>query len=143
MKERFKLITETHLLIIKENKILLLLRENTGYEDGKYSVVAGHVEQNENIKKAMSRESLEEANLIIKEEDLDFVHVMNRKSDSERISFFFAPKRWEGEPQNMEPDKCSDLSWFPINALPDNMVAYVKKAIEYYLKNIQYSEFGW
>lgn len=143
MKERFKLITETHLLIIKENQILLLLRANTGYEDGKYSVVAGHVEQNENIKKAMAREALEEANLTIKEEDLEFVHVMNRKSDSERISFFFAPKKWEGEIKNMEPDKCSDLSWFPLNNLPNNIIPYVKEAIEHYLNQIKYSEFGW
>lgn len=143
MKERFKLITETHLLIIKENQILLLLRANTGYEDGKYSVVAGHVEQNENIKKAMAREALEEANLTIKEEDLEFVHVMNRKSDSERISFFFAPQKWEGEIKKMEPDKCSDLSWFPLDNLPNNIIPYVKKAIEHYLNGIKYSEFGW
>jgi 8-oxo-dGTP diphosphatase len=143
MKERFKVIPEVHLIFIRDNKILLLLRANTGYEDNKYSVVAGHIDGNETLTAAMAREAHEEAGLTIKPEDLKFVHVMHRSSDQERMSFFFVPEKWEGEPQNMEPDKCDDLSWFPINELPDNMVSYVKTVIGYYLKNIQYSEFGW
>ena len=45
--ERFKVITAVHLILIENNKILLQRRYNTGYEDGNYSVVAGHVEENE------------------------------------------------------------------------------------------------
>ena len=47
--ERFKVITAVHLILIENNKILLQRRYNTGYEDGNYSVVAGHVEENENF----------------------------------------------------------------------------------------------
>jgi hypothetical protein len=43
---------------------------------------------------------------------------MHRCSDEERASFFFSPKRWAGQPRNAEPHKCSDLSWFPVDALP-------------------------
>lgn len=38
--ERFKLVVAVHLILIKNGKILLLRRYNTGYEDGNYSVVA-------------------------------------------------------------------------------------------------------
>jgi 8-oxo-dGTP diphosphatase len=142
-KERFKLIPEVHLIIIRDGRILLLLRANTGYEDNKYSVIAGHHDGNESLRVAMVREAREEAGLIIKSEDLKFVHVMHRNSDQERISFFFVPEKWVGEPENMEPDKCNDLSWFPLGNLPENMVVYVKKVIGYYQENIFYSEFGW
>jgi 8-oxo-dGTP diphosphatase len=47
MKERFKLIASVYVLFIKDQKILMLLRANTGYEDGKYSLVAGHADGNE------------------------------------------------------------------------------------------------
>lgn len=43
-EERYKFICAVYLLLIKENQILLLKRANTGYEDGKYSLVAGHMD---------------------------------------------------------------------------------------------------
>lgn len=55
MKERYKFISAVYLLLIKENQILLLKRANTGYEDGNYSLVAGHIDGNETpcVKKAI------------------------------------------------------------------------------------------
>src|SRR3989338_2613481 len=36
--------------VIKEHKILLILRKNTGWMDGKYGLPAGHLEKDETIK---------------------------------------------------------------------------------------------
>lgn len=47
MKERYKFICAMYLILIKENKVLLLKCANTGYEDGNYSLVAGHMDGNE------------------------------------------------------------------------------------------------
>ena len=89
MKERFKIIPTSHLFLIKNNKILLLRRFNTGYEDGNYSVVAGHLDRNETFAQAMTREAKEEAGIDIKPGDLEVVHVMHRKQpNEERIDFF-------------------------------------------------------
>ena len=142
-QERFKLIPEAHLLLFQENKILLLLRKNTGYEDGKYSVVAGHLDGEETAREAMVREAMEEAGIRIDPEDLILAHISHRTHMDERVSFFFTAAEWEGIPENMEPDKCGDLSWFSVNSLPDNMVPYVRNAIEQYLEGKIYSEFGW
>jgi 8-oxo-dGTP diphosphatase len=61
----------------------------------------------------------------------------------ERIDFFMTASQYEGEIINNEPDKCDDLRWFPLHELPENMVLYVREALEYYLAGVQYSEFGW
>lgn len=74
--ERFKLVTSVHLILIKEGKVLLLRRYHTGYEDGNYSVVAGHIDGNESVIRAMQREAMEEAGIKIQEMDLKIVHVM-------------------------------------------------------------------
>ena len=48
-EKRFKLILSVYLILVKDGKTLLLRRTNTGYEDGNYGLVAGHVDGNENV----------------------------------------------------------------------------------------------
>lgn len=140
---RFRLIPEVHLLLTRGSELLLSRRFNTGYEDGKYSVVAGLVDGNEPARSAICREAQEEAGLLIDPRDLEFCHVMHRSSDEERISLFFLARRWSGEPRNLEPHKCSDLSWFSIDNLPENLVPFVRQAITYISAGTVYSEYGW
>ena len=62
-----------HLLLVKNDRVLLLRRYNTGYEDGNYSVVAGHIEGGEDLKTAMIREAREEAGIEILRSNLEVV----------------------------------------------------------------------
>ncbi len=140
---RFRLIPEVHLLLFRGAQTLLLQRANTGYADGLYSVVAGHVDGGEPARKAMCREAREEAGLLIEPADLHLCHVIHRRSDDERLSLFFTTPRWEGEPRNLEPHKCSDLSWFAQDALPAAMVPYVRHAFAQVRQGRVYSEWGW
>jgi 8-oxo-dGTP diphosphatase len=140
---RSPFLVAVHLLFIKNDEILLLRRFNTGYEDGNYSVVAGHVDAGETVTQAAVREAFEEAGVVLKPEDLQVVHIINRKSNDERVDFFVTVKAWSGEIRNMEPDKCDDLAWFPLTDLPANMIPYVRFALGNYQKGLLYSEFGW
>jgi 8-oxo-dGTP diphosphatase len=145
-KERFRQIGTAHLFLVKANKILLLRRFNTGYEDGKYSVVAGHIDENETARQSMIREAKEEAGIEIKPEDLGVAHIMHRKgrsSGNERIDFFFVANQWAGAPKNLEPHKCDDMKWSELDKLPDNTIPYIKKAVGCFLNNELYSEHGW
>ena len=142
--ERIKLPVAVHLFLISNNKILLSRRFNTGFQDGNYSVVAGHIEGNETILQAMKREAAEEANLHFEDEQLKIVQVMHRKSATEeRIDYFLYADSWEGEIKNNEPGKCDDLRWFPVGDFPENMVPYVRYAIEAYFNGELFTEFGW
>lgn len=140
--ERFRLIPEAHLFIVRDGTTLLLRRANTGYEDGNYGVVAGHIEGGESARAATCREALEEAGLRIAPADLRFAHVVHRTTRGERISLFFEAVRHCGEPTNREPEKCDHLGWFPLDRLPDNMVPYVRRALELWQAGVPYSEDG-
>lgn len=142
MVERYKLIAEVHLFLFQEDKTLLLLRKNTGYEDDKYSVIAGHLDPDEPIKIAMVREAYEEAGIKIQIDNLEMIHVIHRRDVQDRIAFFFTCKTWEGEIINNEPDKCEELKWFSLNQLPENIVSYVRQAFKNYSEKIVYSEYG-
>ncbi|MFA5086296.1 MAG: NUDIX domain-containing protein [Candidatus Paceibacterota bacterium] len=142
--ERFKLIPSVYLILLKDGKVLLSRRFNTGYEDGNYGLVSGHAEEKETFREALSREVFEEVGIEIDSSDLNLVLTMHRQcGDHERVDFFFTANAWNGEIKNAEPQKCDDLDWFPIDNLPDNTIPYVKKAIESYFDGMNYCEFGW
>jgi 8-oxo-dGTP pyrophosphatase MutT (NUDIX family) len=133
-----------HLFLMKNNKILLLRRFNTGYEDGNYSVIAGHIDGGEDVFKSMIREAKEEAGIDILLSNLKIVQVMHRKKiDEERIDYFFVCDNWSGDIKIIEPDKCDEFLWVDINKLPDNAIDYIQAAISNYNSNISFSIFGW
>jgi 8-oxo-dGTP pyrophosphatase MutT (NUDIX family) len=140
---RFKLIPEVFLVLEQDGRALMSRRFNTGYEDGKYSLVAGHVDGAETLRAAMAREAMEEAGLSIAPDALELVHVMHRRSEEERMGFFFRARRWSGEPRNCEPHKCDDLAWFPMGEPPADTIPYVRLALDHVFAGRPYSEFGW
>ncbi len=139
----FTMVVAVHLFLLRESQVLLLRRYNTGYGDGQYSVVAGHVDGGEEITAAMAREAREEAGIAIARGDLEVVGVMHRRSAEERIDFFLVARRWTGEITNREPDKCDELAWFDLDALPANVIPYVRRALDNYRAGRLFDSFGW
>lgn len=141
--ERFKLHVAVYLLLIKNKKILLSKRFNTGWMDGNYSLIAGHLDGNETISNAIIRETFEEAKIKIKKKDLIPATVIHRKAKIEYIDFFFVAKKWTGIPKIGDPKKCNELTWFSLDNLPNNLLPYIKEALDNYKNKIPFFESGW
>ncbi len=141
--EKFKLRAAVYLLPIKDDKVLLSRRFNTGWMDGKYSLISGHIDGNETVFEAMVREALEEAGLKIDPLDLIPATVIHRKSDVEYIDFFFVVKKWQGTPTIKEPNKCDDLSWHPLDNLPNNLLPFIVEVLKNYQNKIPFFVSGW
>jgi len=132
-----------HIFLLREDHVLLLRRANTGYEDGNYSVVAGHLDGGESVTRAAIREAHEEVGIALRPTDLTVVGVMHRVSNEERIDFFLVATTWGGTLTNQEPNKCAELRWCALDALPTNTIPYVQAALENFRGSVWFAEFGW
>ena len=144
MRSRYPLTV--NILLLKEENLFLLRRFNTGIEDGKYSLVAGHIESQETVHQAAVREIAEEAGVQVRPEDLSVVGVMQRKSNDVRVDFFLMADTWEGQPHNHEPSKCDHVQWVPLTQLPADTIPYIRRAVDLTLANpdtVWFESFGW
>ncbi|MBL8159556.1 NUDIX domain-containing protein [Candidatus Saccharibacteria bacterium] len=141
--ERFRLLAAAYIIIRKENKVLLLKRANTGYQDGNYGLPAGHLNGGELATHAAVREAKEEAGVVVRPEDVRLVftdHRLDTGISPERIELVFEATKWEGEPFNAEPEKCDDLSWYDLGDLPENMIPLVRAILNSIARGEIYAE---
>jgi hypothetical protein len=68
---------------------------------------------------------------------------MHNSSSGGRVAFFFTVRQWEGIPENREPEKCSELRWFSLAALPVHMIDYCRMALTHIGAGRPFSTFGW
>ena len=132
-----------YLILQKDNKVLFHLRKNTGYCDGMWGLVAGHVEDGESSSKAMIREAKEEIGIKLHPSQINVVHIMHRQTNRLNVDVFFNCTSWEGVIQNCEPEKCEKLEFFSLDALPTNIMDYHIRALRAFQKGEFYSEQGW
>lgn len=132
------MVPAAYVLLLREEKVLLQLRQNTGFMDGYWAcAAAGHVEFGESAFAAAQREAREELGIGIDAQDLLPLTTMHRNQGGnrlieQRVDFFFACRSWHGEPRIQEPDKCADLRWFALGALPDLLPDHEQLVIQGY-----------
>ena len=136
MNDRFVVVPASYVYLLRDEadgpEVLLQLRQNTGYMDGRWAAAAaGHVERGETAYDAARREAREE--LGVDGLDLSFELTMQRTQHAdpidERVDFFFSARRWEGEPRIVEPVKCAELRWWSLDDLPDGVVPHEALAL--------------
>jgi ubiquinone/menaquinone biosynthesis C-methylase UbiE/ADP-ribose pyrophosphatase YjhB (NUDIX family) len=148
--KRFKLKAGVFLVLIQNNQVLLSRRYNTGIADGQHVLPMGGLEEGETLTQAIIREAKEEVNLTLQPETLQVVHLMHRlhhlpNGDSfPQIDVFFSTQAYEGTPpQNMEPHKCDEVKFYPLNDLPSTLEPFIQQALRCIQKKQFYSEIGW
>ena len=148
---RFVVVPASYVFLLRDGiagtEVLLQLRQNTGYMDHHWAAAAaGHVERGETAYDAAHREAVEE--IAVGDLDLKFVTAMQRTRSGEpideRIDFFFTARSWTGEPRIVEREKCAELRWCPLTALPDPVVPHELAVLEAIRtgRTTAYSTFG-
>jgi 8-oxo-dGTP pyrophosphatase MutT (NUDIX family) len=141
-KDRYKITTAVYAVILANDQLLLSLRQNTGFMDGRYTIPSGHLEAGETLAEALARELREEANVTVKKAHLGTTLFRFAASPefNDYIDFFFVVDDFEGEIRNNEPDKCGELRFVPIGELPENTVDYVLYCLEMLMDGVPYCE---
>lgn len=141
---RFTIKGAVYLILEKDGNLLFLRRYNTGWQNGKYTLPAGHLDGNETIADCMARETREETGIYIDPNNLKVILTVHHIDvDEEYIDFYLTTNNWEGIPRITEPEKCDDIQWFPSDNLPENVLQNVRAAIVAYKKGETFSEFRW
>lgn len=131
-------------LFRKGDKAAFLMRQNTGWMDGYYDIVAGKVESGETYRQAAVREAKEEAGVDIRSEDLTHLLTAHRNSDNMTwVDVVFEVRQWRGELYNAEPHKHGSLDWLDLDNLPDNIAPPGRYRLEQIAAGNSYAEYGW
>ena len=144
-KKRNKAVPAVYLVLITMGEILMLLRQNTGYQDGNWDLPSGHIEPGELPMQAIAREAKEEVGLNFLPRHLTLVYTSYRPQHDvtgDRIDLFFRAGRVLGRVVNGEPHKCAQVRWFAVEHIPENTVPHVKHALQEISRGSCYSELG-
>jgi len=134
--DRALLVAAAYVILQRDDQVLLQLRRGTGYMDEHWAVLAGHLERGETIVAAAVREAAEESGVVVDPADLEPLTTLHRfipdgPPIEQRCDMFFRARRWSGEPTPLEQDRCAEMRWFPLGALPTPVVPHELAVLRY------------
>jgi 8-oxo-dGTP diphosphatase len=147
MKNIFKLPAYVGIILKNNDQILLVQRHNTDWASGYWNFPGGLLEENETLTAAAARETHEEVGVTVEPFDFTLAQVLhvraNNKNTQDIIGFYFIAHSWQGTLSNKEPHRHSDVKWFDIDNLPEQITEHALLAIEATKTDKKYSENGW
>lgn len=106
-------------VFVVRNKKFLMLKRKGSHGEGTWSVPGGHLEFGESFEDTARREVLEETGLQISE--ASFCGLTNdyfKDEDKHYVTIWMFATSASGEPQILEPEKCTDMGWSDLDTLP-------------------------
>jgi 8-oxo-dGTP diphosphatase len=126
-----KMTLKVCLILEQEGEILLL--EQTNANGGRHALIGGKVEIEEFATQSLVRECLEEAGIVVQEQDLALVHALHiHKGKKRQMILYFKARRWEGDVASCELKKFKQATWYALDALPDNLSEMTRTVLEHY-----------
>ena len=135
VQPRRRVAVDVILLLMRNGRILLRERVNTGYGDGAYEPPTGQLADQETIVETAIRVASAEAGTAITAENVSLAHVMHDVSGGGRIAFFLSVSGWTGRPTSV------DVRWFPVGDLPTNMLDRARVALRNYADGMGFSTY--
>ncbi|WP_428428828.1 NUDIX domain-containing protein [Pararhizobium sp.] len=118
------------LAVFSDGKLLLCKRLKAP-EAGHWSIVGGKVDHMEPAADAARREAEEESGLKI--HSARFLCLSEQLIEADRqhwVSLIYVTDDFSGEPQLTEPDKLSEIGWYPLDDLPQPLSLFAQDAVK-------------
>jgi ADP-ribose pyrophosphatase YjhB (NUDIX family) len=141
-----KTYTASYVIFRKDNLVAFVLRAHTSWMNNHYGLPSGKVELGESFTRAAIREAKEEVGVKLSPEQLRQVLVCQRQEkddDQPWVDVFFEVTDWDGELINAELHMHSELAWFDLDNLPDNVIPSLSATLDAYRAGKTYFEYGW
>lgn len=139
-----KLPAYVGIILKKNDQFLLVRRHDTDWMNGFWNFPGGLLEEGETLLQAAIRETREEVGVEIEPDNFKLVHVIqvqaSAKNTKDIFGFYFMAHIWEKEAVNNEPHRHSEIGWFSLNKLPENITEHALQAIEGIKTGVAYSE---
>jgi 8-oxo-dGTP diphosphatase len=112
--------------------------EKAGNECGLWEFPGGSVEFGETMRDALKREIEEEYGIVIEVGELLTVtdHILPDEKQH-WVSPSFICRIISGTPVICEPEKCAEIGWFTLDALPDGLTQVTKQDVEIYRERMK------
>ena len=131
------------ILLNEKDEVLLGKRCGNRPGSGCWSLIGGKLKRGESIEDTATRELFEEVGITVAKED---VHTINFSTsiDSNGTQFILVGtvvNSWQGDIKNMETDKCEELSFFALDALPEKMFYATKSNLDLFVAGLSYDPY--
>lgn len=125
--------------ILNDKNELLLQRRNKVPEKGFWCIPGGKVEMFETFEQAVKREAKEETDLEIEIVKINGIcdHIVDIEGEDKVhwVTPSYVCKVKSGVAKIMEPTKHTEMGWFKLDELPEDITITTKKALKDYKEN--------
>lgn len=143
----YELPVDLLLLYTRSSELLVGLRQG-GFAAGTWDTPSGKLAPGEPLEHGMAREAFEETGLRLPPHELRMVAMTHwyPPGGKPRIGVYFhieADPQRHGQPALLEPDKCVELRWADLDALPSPLLRYTEIGIHLYRTGRLYAATDW